>query len=171
MGRSVKLNKEIRIRQTEMLVHEQHTQMRHSLLADVKWQAVYWGTRGQRESNEEHFGLPSGWPLELLRAWMRGGVTSLVSPGSSESRWGALRDSREEGRSHLQPNKQLDTQSLGHLPRPWRIKGGRRLPCNYDGYLSHLSRCVWCVIHVCFSWLLVCVGVCLGGILIFPCVC
>lgn len=139
-----------------------------SLLADVKWQAVYWGTRGQRESNEEHFGLPSGWLPELLRAWMRGGVTSLVSLGSSESRWGALRDPREEGRSHLQPNKQLDTQSLCHLPRLWRIKGGRRLPCNYDGYLSHLSRCVWCssAFHDFHAWVCVCVR----GILIFPCV-
>ena len=42
---------------------------------------------------------------------MRGGVTSLVSLGSGESRWGALSDSWEEGRSHLQPNKQLDTES------------------------------------------------------------
>lgn len=47
---------------------------------------------GQRD--RELFGLPSGWPLELLRDWMRFGVTSLMSPGSSESRWAVLSNSR-----------------------------------------------------------------------------
>lgn len=57
------------------------------LLSLVTWWAVYWDEGGQRGSVGEHFGLLSERLLELLRGWMRGGVTSLVSLGTSESRW------------------------------------------------------------------------------------
>lgn len=60
--------------------------------ANAKRQAVYRGKRKQRESSGKHFGLPSGWLPELLRARTRACLTSLVSLGMRESRWGALRD-------------------------------------------------------------------------------
>lgn len=78
--------------------------------ANVKRQAVYRGKRKQRESSGKHFGLPSGWLPELLRARTRACLTSLVSLGMRESRWGALRDRGGGGTVHLQLNKQLEAR-------------------------------------------------------------
>lgn len=88
---------------------------------EQNWLAVYWDQRGQRDSSGEHFVLPSGWLLELLRARMRGCLTALASPGHEREQVGCSQGP-EIGRSiHVQLNKQLEDERLPPA-RPWREK-------------------------------------------------